>query len=97
MKGQGRQVLAVKVGGAAAVVEFPDAASLEKIRKEAEQKGAACISISIEEYITTYRGCRYFDLRNSVTRDSFHLDDIIKILAAPLDDHSDEDGNYIFH
>ncbi|MCH8156986.1 MAG: hypothetical protein IID18_04415 [Nitrospinae bacterium] len=92
-----RQLLVIKIKSAAVIAEPPDPGALEKLKQEAEQKGAACTLISIDEYITTYRGHRYFDLRNPVTRDSFDLDTIIEILSAPLDEHSDEDGDYIFH
>ena len=56
------------------VVEFSDLKQREEIVKEAESKGMECKSISMEDFYPTYRGHRYFDLRNPTTRESFSLD-----------------------
>jgi len=56
--------------------------------------------ITIEEFYPAYRGCRYFDLRNPVTRKTFSVGEILGILDAPLEDHGESEdllGRNIFH
>lgn len=68
------------------IVEFHDQAYMERFRKEAEGHGMKCEQIGVDQYCrTTYRGCRYFDLRNAFTRKSFELEDWVHFL-----DHWDE-------
>ena len=54
----------------------------------------------IDDFYPTYRGYRYFDLRNPITRRTFSVIEIIEILDAPLEDHGEAEGLFggnIFH
>ena len=78
------------------ILEFPDNDLLHEIQKQAETHGLECKQIPLQEYDrVTYRGCRYFDLRNSFTRKSFLLEDWINFLNH-WDKHErdDEFGEY---
>ena len=59
------------------VVEAIDASNWEDLKQEAETKGMTCQSLSIENFYPGYRGYRYFDLRNPMTRESFSIDFIL--------------------
>ena len=82
------------------VLEYPDLSLLNKWQSEAEITGAVCKRITIEEFYPTYRGYRYFDLRNPVTRETFSVNEVLEILDAPIEDHGDAEdlfGGSIFH
>jgi hypothetical protein len=82
------------------VLECPNLSLLKKWEFEATANGAVCKRITIEEFYPTYRGHRYFDLRNPVTRKTFSVDEILEILDAPLEDHGEAEdifGGNIFH
>ena len=95
-----RYLLVITKNKSSIVLECPDSSSMESIQAEAELNGAICKRILIEDFYPTYRGQRYFDLRNSATRKTFSLIEIIEILDAPLEDHGEAEdlfGGNIFH
>ncbi|MZH05869.1 MAG: hypothetical protein F3743_10805 [Nitrospinae bacterium] len=63
--------------GSGIVVEAIDENHWENLKQEAEQKGMTCLPLSIENFYPDYRGYRYFDLRNPVTRESFSIDYVL--------------------
>ena len=78
------------------ILEFPDNDLFNQIQKQAERHGLECKQIPLEEYDrVTYRGCRYFDLRNSFTKKNFLLKDWLDFLNH-WDEHErdDEFGQY---
>ena len=67
--------------GTRIILEFPNNNLLNQIQKQAKSHNLECTQIPLEEYDrVTYRGCRYFDLRNSFTRKNFLLDDWLDFL-----------------
>jgi hypothetical protein len=69
-----RYLMFLKKDGSGIVVEAIDASNWENLKQEAEAKGMTCQPLSIEDFYPDYRGYRYFDLRNSMTLDTFtHL------------------------
>ena len=67
--------------GTRIILEFPNNDLFCQIQKQAEEHGLKCDQIPMEAYDrVTYRGCRYFDLRNSFTRKNFLLTDWIDFL-----------------
>jgi hypothetical protein len=73
---------------------------MDSLQSQAEVNGAVCKRVSIDEFYPTYRGYRYFDLRNPITRETFSVDEILEILDAPLEDHGEAEdlfGGNIFH
>ena len=72
-----RYLMFLKKGESGVVVEAIDASNWEDLKKEAEAKGMRCQSLSIENFYPDYRGYRYFDLRNPMTRESFSIDYIL--------------------
>tara|TARA_Y100001960_G_C13968480_1_gene491691 strand:- start:2 stop:292 length:291 start_codon:yes stop_codon:yes gene_type:complete len=63
------------------ILEFPDRNLLTEMQKQAESHGLECEEIPLEKYDrVTYRGCRYFDLRNTFTRKNFLLEDWLEFL-----------------
>jgi len=82
--------------GTRIILEFSDNELLCQIQKHAQEHGLECNQIPLEAYDrVTYRGCRYFDLRNSFTRKNFLLEDWIEFLNH-WDKHErdDEFGEY---
>ena len=78
------------------ILEFPDDDLFNKILNQAKSNGFDCKKISLEDYDQiTYRGCRYFDLRNTFTQKTFLLKDWIDFLNN-WDEHErdDEYGEY---
>lgn len=63
--------------GSGIVVEAIDENHWENLKQEAEQKGMTCLPLGIENFYPDYRGYRYFDLRNPVTRESFSIDYVL--------------------
>ncbi len=95
-----RYLLVITKNKSSVVLECPDLTVLNNWQSKAETNGAVCKRITIEEFYPTYRGHRYFDLRNSMTRKTFSVGEILEILNAPLEDHGEvEDlfGGNIFH
>ena len=95
-----RYFLIVTKNKSSVVLEYPDLSLLNNWQSKVKAKGAVCKRITIEEFYPTYRGHRYFDLRNPVTRETFNTDEIMEILNAPLEDHGEAEdlfGGNIFH
>ncbi len=85
-----RFILVVGKDEYAVIIEFADLASLQRLQKEAESKNLTCKKISIEEYIPTYCGRRYFDMQNPVTKKLFNLDYLITAWESDKKHHSGE-------
>ena len=100
MVGDERYFLVITKNKSSVVLECPDLLLLNNFKSKAAANGAVCKRITIEEFYPTYRGHRYFDLRNPITARTFSVDEILEILDAPLEDHGEAedlfDGN-IFH
>ncbi len=77
-----RHLMFLKKDGSGIVVEAIDASNWEDLKQEAESKGMTCQPLSIENFYPDYRGYRYFDLRNPMTRDSFSIDYILHAWEA---------------
>ena len=95
-----RHLLVITKNKSSIVLECPDLSLLNNWQSKAGANGAVCKCITIEEFYPTYRGYRYFDLRNSMTRETFSMDEILEILDAPLEDHGEAEdlfGGNIFH
>ena len=78
MSSDKRHLMFLKKDGSGIVVEAINSSNLEEIKQEAESKGMTCLSLSIENFYPDYRGYRYFDLRNSVTREAFSIDYVLQ-------------------
>ena len=95
-----RFLLVITKNKSSVVLECPNAISMDSLQSQAEVNGAVCKRVSIDEFYPTYRGYRYFDLRNPITRETFSMDEILEILDAPLEDHGEAEdlfGGNIFH
>jgi hypothetical protein len=87
-----RCLLVISKNKSSVVLECPDFSLLNIWKSKAESNGATCSNITIEEFYPTYRGFRYFDLRNPVTQKTFSINEVIEILDAPLEDHGEAEG-----
>ena len=85
-----RYLMFLKKDGAGIVVEATNSSDWEEIKQEAESKGMTCLPLSSENFYPDYRGYRYFDLRNSVTREAFSID---YVLHAWEMDKKHQDGH----
>ena len=74
-----RYLMFLKKDKSGIVVEAIDASNWEDLKQEAEAKEMTCQSLSIENFYPDYRGYRYFDLRNPMTRESFSIDYILHV------------------
>ena len=74
------------------VVETIDEDHWKHLKQEAEQKGMSCRSLSIEKFYPDYRGYRYFDLRNSLTRQSFSIDYVLHSWEMDKKHHEEQEG-----
>ena len=95
-----RYLLVITKNKSSVVLDCLDSFSMENFRSEAELNGAICKRILIDDFYPAYRGYRYFDLRNPLTRKTFSMIEIIEILDAPLEDHGEAEGLFggnIFH
>ena len=95
-----RCLLVISKNKSSVVLECPGFSLLNIWKSEAESNGATCKNITIEEFYPTYRGFRYFDLRNPVTQKTFSVNEVIEILDTPLEDHGEAEdlfGGNIFH
>ena len=72
-----RYLMFLKKDNSGIVVEAIDASNWEEVKQEAEAKGMICQFLSIENFYPDYRGYRYFDLRNPMTRESFSIDYVL--------------------
>ena len=68
----------LKKDGSGIVVETRNFSEWESLKREAEAKGMVCQPLSIESFYPDYRGYRYFDLRNPVTRETFKIDYVLE-------------------
>ena len=84
MTGGERCLMVITKNKSSVVLECPDLSLLNNWQSKVEANGAVCKRITIEEFYPTYRGYRYFDLRNPVTRETFSTDEIMEILNARL-------------
>lgn len=82
MTGKTRCLMAFETrDGAKILVDFQNPDEMQQYRLSAESKGIRCKSLKIEEYSRAdFYGCRYFDLHNPQTRQSFELDDWLDFL-----------------
>ena len=69
--------MVLKKDGSGIVVGAIDASNWGDLKQEAEAKGMTGQSLSVENFYPDYRGYRYFDLRNPMTRESFSIDYIL--------------------
>ena len=72
-----RHLMFLKKDDSGIVAEAIDASNWEDLKQEAEAKGMTCQPLSIENFYPDYRGYRYFDLRNPMTRESFSIDYVL--------------------
>lgn len=82
----------LKKEGSGVVVEAVNSSHWEDIKQEAESKGMTCLPLSIENFYPDYRGYRYFDLRNSVTQESFSIDYILHSWEMDKKHHNSNEG-----
>ena len=78
--------------GSGIVVETIDSSHWENLKEEAEAKGMTCRPLDIENFYPDYRGYRYFDLRNSVTRDFFSIDYVLHFWEMDKKYHEEQEG-----
>tara|TARA_B100001123_G_C15138369_1_gene958427 strand:- start:794 stop:1093 length:300 start_codon:yes stop_codon:yes gene_type:complete len=72
-----RHLMFLKKDGSGIVVETRDSSEWENLKQEAEAKGMTCQPLSVANYYPDYRGYRYFDLRNPMTRETFKIDYVL--------------------
>ena len=77
-----RHLIFLEKEGSGVVVEATDSSHWENLKQEAETKGMTCKSLSIEKFYPDYRGYRYFDLRNSMTQETFSIDHVLEAWEA---------------
>jgi hypothetical protein len=77
-----RQLMFLKKDESGIIVEARDSTERENVKQEAESKGMTYKPLTIENYYPDYRGYRYFDLRNSVTRETFSIDYVLEAWEA---------------
>jgi hypothetical protein len=82
----------LKKDGSGIVVEAIDSSHWENLKQEAETKGMTCQPLSIENFYPDYRGYRYFDLRNSVTQESFSIDYVLHTWEMDKKHHEGHEG-----
>lgn len=87
-----RHLMFLKKEDSGIVVEAIDSDHWENIKQEAEAKGLTCKPLSIENFYPDYRGYRYFDLRNSVTQESFSIDYILHAWEMDKKHHEGHEG-----
>ena len=95
-----RFLLVITKNKSSVVLESPNAISMDRLQSQAEVNGAVCKRVSIDQFYPKYRGYRYFDLRNPITRETFSMDEILEILDGPLEAHGEAEdlfGGNIFH
>ena len=82
--------------GTKILLEIADSKERDVMREQAKAFGLNTTIIGLEEYDRmTYRGCRYFDLRNSFTLENFKIDNWMEFLKH-WEEHErdDEFGEY---
>ena len=78
--------------GSGIVVEAMDSSEWENLKQEAESKGMTCQPLTMENFYPDYRGYRYFDLRNSVTQETFSIDYVLETWEADKRHHEGHEG-----
>jgi hypothetical protein len=87
-----RYLMFLKKDDSGIVVEAISSANSESIKQEAEAKGMTCQPLSIENFYPDYRGYRYFDLRNSMTLETFSIDFILHTWETDKKHQEGHDG-----
>ena len=87
-----RHLMFLQKDGSGIVVEAMDASGYESLKQEAETKGMTCKPLSMENFYPDYRGYRYFDLRNSVTQETFSIDYVLEAWEADKRHHEGHEG-----
>ena len=87
-----RYLMFLKKGESGIVVEARDFSDGENLKQTAESKGMTCLPLTMENFYPDYRGYRYFDLRNSVTRETFSIDYVIEAWEADKRHHEGHEG-----
>ncbi|MZH03227.1 MAG: hypothetical protein F3745_07505 [Nitrospinae bacterium] len=87
-----RHLMFLNKDGAGVVVEAREVSEKESLKQEAESKGMTCKAITIEKFYPDYRGYRYFDLRNPVTRETFSIDYVLNAWEVDKRHHEGHEG-----
>jgi len=87
-----RHLMFLQKDGSGIVVEALGSSGYESLKQEAEAKGMTCQPLSMEDFYPDYRGYRYFDLRNSVTRETFSIDHVLEAWEADKRHHEGHEG-----
>ncbi len=87
-----RHLMFLKKDGSGIVVEATGSSHWESLKQQAESKGMTCQPLSIENFYPDYRGYRYFDLRNSLTQESFSIDYVLHTWEMDKKHHEGHDG-----
>ena len=87
-----RHLMFLKKDGPGIVVEARNSSAEESLKQEAESKGMTYQTLTIENFYPDYRGYRYFDLRNSVTQETFSIDYILESWEADKRHYEGHDG-----
>ena len=87
-----RHLMFLKKDGSGIVVEAIDACGEENLKQEAESKGMTYQPLTIENFYPDYRGYRYFDLRNSITRETFSIDHVLDAWEVDKRHHEGHEG-----
>lgn len=87
-----RYLIFLKKDDSGVVVEAINSSHYDNLKQEAESKGMLCQPLTIENFYPDYRGYRYFDLRNSVTLETFQIDYILEAWEADKRHHEGHEG-----
>ena len=87
-----RHLMFLKKDGSGIVVEARNSSAEESLKQEAESKGIIYQPLTIENFYPDYRGYRYFDLRNSITQETFSIDNVLESWEADKRYHEGHDG-----
>ena len=82
----------LKKDGSGIVVEARNSSEQGSLKQAAELKGMNYQPLTIENFYPDYRGYRYFDLRNSVTQETFSIDYVLESWEADKRHHEGHDG-----
>ena len=92
MSQEQRHLMFLQKDGSGIVVEARDSSDWENLKQEAESKGMTCQPLTMENFYPDYRGYRYFDLRNSVTQETFSIDYVLEAWEADKRHHEGHEG-----
>ena len=87
-----RYLMFLKKDRSGVVVEARSSSDEKNLKQEAESKGMTYQPLTIENFYPDYRGYRYFDLRNSVTQETFSIDYVLESWEADTRHHEGHDG-----